>query len=324
VGRSPSLSSRAGSKQVVSDLDWCGPDSRPKRLGVDEAFAYCQKLTESHYENFAVTNLWLPSEIRPHFTSIYAYCRWSDDLADETSDPERATELLRWWREELYKGFRGESLHPVFVALHLTQRNFGLSIEPFEDLLSAFLQDQSVRTYSDDAELAEYCRRSANPVGRLVLALGGCVNDKTIAWSDSVCTGLQIVNFCQDVKLDAQRGRWYLPQERMRAANIDAVSWGKGNGGSREAMASWVEQARGLLLGGVPLTGTGAGWFRRSMRLFIGGGLRLLDNIEMAGYDVWGRPIEVTKFQKVQLLIRASLGGPVEALTGRHLVSAFA
>ena len=318
------MSLRAGSKQVVSDLAWCGPDSRPKRIGVDEAFAYCQKLTASHYENFAVTNLWIPLEIRPHFTSIYAYCRWSDDLADETSDRDLATELLRWWREELHKGFRGESLHPVFVALHLTQRNFGLGLEPFEDLLSAFLQDQTVRTYSDDDQLADYCRRSANPVGRLVLALGRCVNDKTIAWSDSVCTGLQIANFCQDVRLDAERGRWYLPQQRMLAANIDVATWGQGGSGSREAMASWVEQARELLLGGVPLTSTGPGWFRRSMRLFIGGGLRLLENIEAGGFDVWSRPIEVTKFQKVQLLFRASLGRPMEVKVGRHVVGGLA
>jgi squalene synthase HpnC len=189
-------------------------------MGLDQAFGYCEKLAKSHYENFSVTNLWLPADIRPHFTSIYAYCRWSDDLADEIGDSNRSSKLLAWWKDQLQASMRGEARHPVFIALHHTIRLFSMRIEPFEDLLSAFVQDQTVKSYSDDAQLLEYCRRSANPVGRLILALARTSDSKSIEWSDSICTGLQIANFCQDVAVDAQRGRVYLPKSRMDQVGI--------------------------------------------------------------------------------------------------------
>ena len=301
---------RAGSKQVIQDLSWCGPGSAQRRMGIDEAFEYCRKLAANHYENFAVTNIWIPSDIRPHFTSVYAYCRWSDDLADEMSDPAQATELLHWWKDELHKGFSGRSFHPVFVALHETQRNYSLPIEPFEDLLSAFMQDQSIHSYEDDLQVADYCSRSANPVGRIVLALARCASEHTIRWSDSVCTGLQLANFCQDVKLDAERNRFYLPRSRMLAAEIDASEWSRGSGRAKEALADWTKLARESLLGGMPLVSTGPSWFRRSMRLFIGGGLQILDNIQNAQWDVWNQSIEVSKFQKARLVAKACLGLP--------------
>ena len=301
---------RAGSKQVIEDLSWCGPGSAQRRMGIDEAFEYCRKLAANHYENFAVTNIWIPSDIRPHFTSVYAYCRWSDDLADEMSDPAQATELLHWWKEELHKGFSGRSFHPVFIALHETQRNFSLEIKPFEDLLSAFMQDQSVLSYEDDLQVADYCSRSANPVGRIVLALARCASEQTIRWSDSVCTGLQLANFCQDVKLDAERKRTYLPRSRMLAAEIDSSDWCRGSGHAKDALADWTKLARESLRNGMPLVCTGPSWFRRSMRLFIGGGLQILDNIENANWDVWNQTIEVTKYQKARLVAKACLGLP--------------
>ena len=156
---------RPGKGLVLADLDRFGPDSTIPAMAVDEAFAYCQKLARKHYENFSVTNLWLPRSIQPHFCSIYAYCRWSDDLADETGSTDRASSLLQWWQSELDDCFRDRVRHPVFIALRKTISEFDLPKDPFDDLLSAFIQDQSVIRYRETTPLLDYCARSANPVG---------------------------------------------------------------------------------------------------------------------------------------------------------------
>ncbi len=304
----PNPKLRAGSKQVLTDLGWCGPGCHIPRMGLDQAFGYCEKLAKTHYENFSVTNLWLPSQIRPHFASIYAYCRWSDDLADEAGDSLRSSELLNWWHTELSKAKYGESLHPVFLALHHTIDSFSLSIEPFEDLLSAFLQDQSVTSYRDDIHLLDYCRRSANPVGRLILALARSNSPQSIAWSDSICTGLQIANFCQDVRVDADRGRFYLPKSRMDQAGISQEDWAQGSDKTRTALADWIEHAQEHFAAGEPLVDHGPSWLRRSIRLFLGGGRQILDNILRNNCDVWGQAIEVSKTQKASLALKAMLG----------------
>ena len=287
---------------MLGDLAWCGPNQPTPKIGLDQAFRYCERLAETHYENFSVTNWWLPRELRPHFASIYAYCRWSDDLADEMASPELATELLAWWRSELHDCFRGKASHPVFVALRQTIDIFAIPPEPFEDLLSAFLQDQTKTRYEDDGILFDYCRRSANPVGRLVLALAKSTSKESSSWSDSICTGLQLANFCQDVAVDAKRGRIYLPHSRLVAAGVTEEEWTQGLGRSKLVLAGWLELARERLNCGLPLAQVGPGWFRRSIRLFVGGGLRILGNIEQAECDVWNRAIEVTKWQKLSLL----------------------
>jgi len=299
---------RAGCKRVLSDLGWCGPDCKIPRMGLDQAFDYCEKLARAHYENFSVTNFWLPSEIRPHFASIYAYCRWSDDLADEIGDSSRSRQLLTWWQGELHKATRGQSLHPVFVALHHTMQEYSLKIDPFEDLLSAFLQDQSVQTYVDDLELLDYCRRSANPVGRLILGLAKSENAKSIQWSDSICTGLQLANFCQDVRMDALRGRFYLPRSRMLSGGITQDDWRDGTGKARETLSHWIDHAREFFAIGQPLIDQGPNWLRRSVRLFLGGGMQILDNIERNRFDVWTTQAKVSKLQKFNLVARALLG----------------
>lgn len=295
---------------MLADLKWCGPDCQLPRWGLDQAFDYCEKLAKNHYENFSVTNLWLPGDLRAHFASVYAYCRWSDDLADEIADPVRSVKLLEWWRSELHKTPQGDSLHPVFVALHQTIETFSLSIDPFDDLLSAFVQDQSITSYEDDPQLLDYCRRSANPVGRIILGLARTNSPQALAWSDSICTGLQIANFCQDVSLDAARGRFYLPKERLDQGRITRSEWGQGSQPARKVLEAWTEQARNHLSSGARLADHGPNWLRRSVRLFIAGGIQILDNIARNRFDVWSQPVEVTKFQKINLAVRAALGPP--------------
>ena len=192
----------------VSDLD--ALTRRPR--GAD-AQVYCSRLARAHYENFTVASALLPRQLIRHFHAVYAYCRWADDLADESGGGAHALSLLRWWREELLQCYDGRPHHPVFVALQDTIRRFDIPPQPFLDLLSAFEQDQVVQRYDTFEQLLGYCRCSANPVGRLVLYLGESFDGERAALSDYICTALQLTNFWQDVERDFAIGRIYLPRE---------------------------------------------------------------------------------------------------------------
>ena len=150
-----------------------------------------------------------------YFGNVYSFCRWADDLGDEIGDPLESLRLLRWWREELEAMYRGEVKHPVFVALEGTARKYGLPKQLFDDLISAFEQDQAVTRYANWDGLFGYCRRSANPVGRLVLRLCGYDDPERDRLSDATCTALQLANFWQDVTVDLQKDRIYLPLDVM-------------------------------------------------------------------------------------------------------------
>ncbi|MHC5537282.1 squalene synthase HpnC, partial [Singulisphaera rosea] len=202
-----------------------------RRYGPDASYAttlleaqeYCARLTASHYENFSVVTWLTPRPLRPAFQSIYAFCRWSDDLGDEVGDPERSRALLAWWRGELRSMYEGEARHPVMLTLRETVEEFAIPIAPFEALISAFEQDQSVTDYASYEQLLDYCTRSANPVGHLVLYLARSFNPENAALSDATCTGLQLANFWQDVARDLAIGRIYLPREdRERFGYPDA------------------------------------------------------------------------------------------------------
>lgn len=300
---------RPGKGEILNDLKRFGPDMAIAPLSVDEAFAYCRRLSQKHYENFSVTNLWMPHHLRPHFCSLYAYCRWSDDLADEMGSRARAIHMLDWWRSELELCYQGQASHPVFIALRHTISQFGLPKQPFDDLLSAFVQDQSVTRYATDRELMDYCRRSADPVGRLVLHLANTVSLETIRLSDAICSGLQLANFCQDIAVDAGRDRIYWPLARLRAAAISEsdVLLGRHGPHWNDALHAWVDSARELLVSGAPLVQFGPRWFARSIQLFLRGGVTILDNIAAQGYDVWNQSITVTKSQKLRCMLDACL-----------------
>jgi squalene synthase HpnC len=243
------------------------------------------------------------------FYNVYAYCRWADDLGDEINDPQRATELLAWWRDELHACYRGSATHPVFIALSPTIREFGIPRQLFEDLLSAFEQDQSVKEYETFAALGDYCRRSADPVGRIVLYLCHAYSDRNAAWSDSICTGLQLANFWQDVARDFDMGRVYLPREtRHRFGYSDADLANRvTNQPFLEVMQFEVERARQLLIDGLPLVQMVPWPLRIDIDLFARGGLCLLDRIERIGYRVWQiRPV-LTKIDFARLFF-GSLG----------------
>lgn len=269
-----------------------------------ESRAYCRRLAHSHYENFAVASWLLPRHLRPHFYHIYAYCRWSDDLADETGNQEVSAELLDWWEGELRACYAGQARHPVFVALRETIREFEIPPEPFHDLLSAFRQDQQVSRYETFDDLLDYCRRSANPVGRLVLYLGRAHVEERARLSDAICTGLQLANFCQDVAEDWRRGRVYIPLEECRRFGYSEADFAAACADRRfqELLAIQVDRAESWLRSGLPLADCLPRALAGDIWLIAQGGLRILERIRAVDFDVWRRRPKVTRRDQLQLL----------------------
>ncbi|MFG0295831.1 MAG: squalene synthase HpnC [Maioricimonas sp. JB045] len=302
---------------IVDDLAVWGPEcvtGQPPPIA--DARAYCRRLALGHYENFPVVSWLLPGPLQQHFCNVYAFCRWADDLGDETGDPQRALQLLSWWRSETEDCYRGITRHPVFVALRETIEQFELPAEPFLDLISAFEQDQHVTEYETFNQLRDYCRRSADPVGRIILRLGGCYDEQTVAWSDSICTGLQLANFWQDVGRDLEIGRIYLPAEDRDRFGYprDALDRRQTSPEFLDLMRFEVDRARQWLLDGRPLVDAIPGRLRVSIDLFLRGGLQILREIERIDYRVWERRPVVTKRQFVTLFLRSASRATVRQL----------
>lgn len=184
---------------------------------LDDALRYCRSLAKNHYENFIVGSLLVPCGFMQHLYNLYAFCRHSDDLADEVGDNNESLKLLGEWREELHLCYEGRPKHPIMLALRTTVEEFDLPEKPLEDLISAFEQDCRVTRYETFEQLLGYCERSANPVGRLFLWIFGYRDAEQQELSDRICTGLQLANFWQDIVSDYGRGRIYLPMEDMDA-----------------------------------------------------------------------------------------------------------
>jgi squalene synthase HpnC len=285
-----------------------GPGSAAGPMDLARARSYCARLTREHYENFTVASVLLPRRLLPHFHPVYAYCRWADDLGDETGGGPAALELLAWWRQQLRDCYAGKATHPVMVALRPTIDRFGIPPEPYLNLITAFEQDQTVNRYASFDQLLNYCKNSANPVGRLVLYLCECFDEERAALSDHVCTGLQLANFWQDVKRDAfDLGRVYLPEEDRRAfgyADADLAA-GRFTPQFRELLRCEVDRARATLERGRPLLDLVPRDVRVDIELFLEGGLAILRGIEAIDYDVWTKRPTVSKREKVRLLLRA-------------------
>lgn len=279
---------------VIADLALWGPDADCPTPPLDQAQRYCRELARSHYENFPVVTWLLPRRLHQHFYNVYAFCRWADDLGDEAGSRERARELLSWWQSELDRCYAGAAAHPVFVALAPTIQQFSIPEEPFSDLISAFVQDQEITRYDTFEQLRDYCRRSANPVGRIVLRLCGRFTAENAERSDSICTGLQLANFWQDVARDYDIGRVYLPREdRERFGYQEAALAERRTTPEFQRLLKFeVDRARQFLVSGMPLIREMPGRLRIDIDLFIRGGLMILDAIERIDYRVWEqRPV---------------------------------
>jgi squalene synthase HpnC len=291
----------------AADLQLYGPGvTLPKPLTPRQCRRYCQRLARQHYENFTVASWFLPGDLRQHVCNVYAYCRWADDLADESENPQQATALLRWWEQSLRACCAGQATHPVFVALRETIDRFKIPVEPFIDLLVAFRQDQRVKRYDTMAQVLEYCRYSANPVGRLVLYLGECFDEHRARLADAVCTGLQLANFCQDVARDWDLGRVYLPQVECRRFKYDEAMFARReyNDRFRQLLEWQVNEAAGWLKRGHALVDHLPDTLQLPVALFVHGGLRILEEIRAQAYDVWSKRPTVSRWEKFKLTMR--------------------
>lgn len=266
----------------------------------------CARLARNHYENFTVGSLLLPRRLRRHVFNIYAYCRVCDDLADETCDPELSLKLLDWWRMQLQDCYSGKTEHAVFQALSKTIEKFDIPIKPFEDLISAFVQDQSITRYQTFAQLQDYCSRSANPVGRLFLYLLGYRDEVRQRLGDCTCTALQLANFWQDIASDYDRGRIYIPQEDMSTFGYSEAELRNHirNASFVRLMRFELGRTRELFERGSALPGMIDGVAGVDVALFTSGGVALLKSIERSGYQVFERRIKVSKTRKGMMFLQ--------------------
>lgn len=277
---------------------------------LEEARAYCRRLANTHYENFSVATWFLPRHLRQHFYNVYAYCRISDDLGDEVGDPAASLQLLDQWETELVACYDGRPRHPVFVALAETVRTFEIPQHEFSDLLRAFRADQTTTRYPTFEDVLAYCRYSANPVGHLVLYLCGYRDAERQKLSDFTCTALQLANFWQDVSVDCQKGRIYLPLEDLRRFGVseDDISAQGNNAAFREMMKFEVERAREWFHSGLPLVGKVNKELAVDLELFTRGGQEILNAIERQEFAVLGQRPSISKPRKLVLVARAALG----------------
>jgi squalene synthase HpnC len=272
---------------------------------VAEAEAHTRKLATTHYENFHVVSFLLPKHLHQDFYNVYAYCRSADDLADEIPDTEESLRQLHAWGGELDRMYAGEAEHPVFVALKGTVAKYGIPKQPFADLIRAFVQDRYVSRYQTWDEVLDYCVYSANPVGRLVLYLCGYSDAERQALSDNTCTALQLANFWQDITVDQQKDRVYLPLDLLAKHNytVDELFAHKFDERFVAVMREAVDRARELFVAGLPLNRMVNKRLAVDLELFSRGGMCVLDKIEQQGYDVLSRRPKISKVERVTLLV---------------------
>jgi squalene synthase HpnC len=263
--------------------------------GLARAYARCEAIARAHYENFPVASRLLPAPMRPHIAAIYAFARAADDFADEPA--REATERLRLldgWRAKLLASVAGSPTidpesDPVFAALAETIRQHRLPVQLFEDLLSAFRQDVTIGRYETWHDVLDYCRRSANPVGRLVLRVAGYDDPGLDRASDAVCTALQLTNFWQDLGRDWAIGRIYVPADDRVAAGArdEDLAAGRMTPEWRRVMTTVADRTRRLFADGRPVCDEVRGRLQWELRLTWLGGMRILDKLQRAGFDVF-------------------------------------
>ena len=282
----------------------------PEPPSLDQARRYCESLARTHYENFPVATLLLPPGLREHFYPVYAYCRWADDLGDETGDPSLSLTLLNRWEEELLACYQGHARHPVFVALAETIEQCKIPPEPFLDLITAFRQDQTKTRYRNFEDVLEYCRYSANPVGRLVLYVCGYRDPELQRLSDFTCTALQLANFWQDVARDYQIGRIYLPLDDMarHGYSEDDLAALRYDGRFVNLLKQQVERTWELFERGLPLVSLVEGRLAVDIELFSRGGMEILKLIERQNYNVLAHRPKLESAERV-LLFASVLAG---------------
>jgi squalene synthase HpnC len=283
---------------------------------LDQAYAECRRIALGHYENFPVGSVLLPRDVRPDFFALYAFMRTADDLADlPTRALAHRVEELAKLRQELHRSFDTDVLDNElglpFLALRYTTRKHGLSQRPFERLLGAFESDArgSVRfgTFND---LLSYCDRSANPVGELVLALFGYSDDERISLSNNICSALQLLNFCQDIREDVENDRCYFATEDLEQLGINDVSQLRRPDTARKAVLIQISHVRRMLRSGAPLTEMVKGRLRYELRAVVFGALALLGKLERSGGNSFEERPKLSKLEHLAVLGKSLFSPP--------------
>ena len=284
--------------------------SHPSSVG--HAFEYCEKITREHYENFPVASRFIPASLRPYVTAIYAFARTADDFADEGDLPvqERLSKLDAW-EEKLDRCFDGEASDPIFIALAETVSRCGIPRKPLTDLLTAFRTDVTCSRFSTFHELLDYCTHSANPVGRLVLYIFSSATDRTMGFSDNICTALQLANFWQDVSIDWKKGRLYLPLEDLQRFGYteNDLAIGRYDERFRNLLKFQVDRTKRYFDSGKPLLTEAPGDLKFELRLTWFGGQTILTKIEQADYNVLKKRPVITSLDKARIFLKAIVRG---------------
>jgi len=270
----------------------------------------CEKQAFSHYENFPVASLLLPTEARPHVAALYAFARTADDFADEDQYEGRRLREINLWERALRQALKGKDSPPVLQAFAHTLRTFDIPLSLPLDLLRAYRMDLQKHRYSTWKSLLYYCRHSANPVGRMVLLISGYREEKLHRWSDFICSGLQLINFWQDTSIDLKRGRIYYPLEELRKAGVkpaDLLAL-KDSRQVRSLVQSSVEYTENYFRRGIPLLSAVRGRLRLELRATFLGGQGILSKIRSMDYNVLQNRHAWTPFEKVSLAFQALLG----------------
>ncbi len=286
------------------------------------AYRYCEWLTYRHYENFPVASILLPADKRPYVAAVYSFARSADDFADEARYQGHSLELLDQWRSALHACVQNgvgnvphapcplplES-HPIFMALADSIRACRLPVQLLDDLLTAFAMDVTKRRYEDWEELMTYCRYSANPVGRIVLAVFDYHDPELDRLSDCICTGLQLANHWQDLGIDWGKDLLYIPMTLLNQYEVDEreIERIRREGATdrfRGLMKELVDQAEALFREGESLPDKVSGSLRLELRLTVFGGRAILDQIRKSNYDVFRKRPVISVFDKVRLLVR--------------------
>ena len=274
---------------------------------------YCTKIAKSNYENFIISNWFTPKEIKQHIQNIYAFCRYGDDLGDDSPfPPNERLKLLNEWMEDLERAFKsennpwqGEPRHPILRAVSHTADIFKIPITPFKRLIEAFKLDQQKTRYSNYQELKNYCIHSADPVGHLFLYIYGYKDEELQKISDNTCTALQLANHWQDVNRDLEQDRIYMPIEEMERFNYSLEDYKKKivNDEWRALMRFQVERARELFENGKNLWDKVDSRLVVDLRMFTMGGMAVLDAIEAQGYDTWSKRPKISKLKQLRMLM---------------------
>lgn len=275
---------------------------------VEPAQAYTRQLTHSHYENFSVVSRLLPRPLRQDFCNVYAFCRIADDMADELGDAVRASESLQSLRHQAEECYEGRISTRLFAALSTTIHRHAIPIAPFLDLIDAFEQDQRVDRYQTFDQVVDYCRRSADPVGRLVLYMCGYRDAERQRLSDQTCTALQLTNFWQDVRRDMfERNRIYIPQESMDRFGVteEQIREGRFNDQFAQLIRAEVDRTQQMFDHGRQLLPMLDWKVRKHIALFGSGGEAILNAIRRRNYDTLSSRPVLSRWQKTKLMITA-------------------